>query len=375
MPIDISAYPHLVEFIIGNTDSVKALLAWRATSRQARDLADARLFHHTLIRRTLLAPPPKKSIASRAKRLVSRQQPRETDWNAGFLGSAIMDTTRGNAGGYAPMDERYVPGMVAIAFTTSPRSGIKADAPLPHLPWKVGILDIEGAGRVVDTVFTSMSAPREELIKTNWYQLKDGKGRPADHPLPTAPRSTPLILRRFGIAPIEPWSGDVGTTVDFFTVGQWNQTVHVPTTTNYVRHVEWRATPLEDVPDDTFRWKVDSATLVLAPHSSSPPYDMVVNELADFVRQFIATASAVTFVGIENWLPGVDYEQLKEEFMARIWERVGFVIYRGYTDGRVSSTPEELADRVRMISVEEWWAELGELKEVVGVWPEEHRRV
>ncbi|WOO81749.1 uncharacterized protein LOC62_04G005270 [Vanrija pseudolonga] len=373
MPIDITAYPHLIDCIIGNICSVKALLAWRSTSRQCRDLADARLFHHAVVRRTVLAPP-KRSITSLAKRLVSRQQ-RKSDSPVGFLGRGVIDTSEGNAGGYDPTDERYVFGQVAIEFTTPARSGIKADVPLPHLPWKVGILDIEGAGRVVDTVFASVSAPRTEFIKSNWYQLKDTKARPIDHPLPTAPRSTPLILRRFGIAPIELWTGDVGTTVDFFTVGQWHQAVNVPATTSYVRHIEWRAAPPRDLPYETLKYKVDSATLVLAPHSKCPPSDLLVKELSNFVGDFIASASTVTFVGIENWLPGADYEQLKEEVMARIWERDGVVAYRGYTDGRVSSTPEELADKVRMVSVEEWWAELGELKEVVGVWSKEHRRV
>ncbi|KAL1412287.1 hypothetical protein Q8F55_000031 [Vanrija albida] len=334
--LDSTAFPHVVERIIANTSSVSTLLAWRLTCKRYHAIADAHLFRHAVVRRNPLEKP------TLYKRLVERRRDIPI---LGFLGPQVLH----KHDGMARKDRRRYPNMfdemehigkTSIEFTVAPVSGLEADAGLPQLPWKVAVLDIVGRGRLMPMDFALASSPRANRIGEDFYRLKDRYARKLAHPVPTAPRTSPLILRRFDTAPLEIWHGYVDTTVDFYTIGRWRHGSRMPPSRTYVRHAEWLAEPWwYERPDEfsmsisgslyTYPEPVDNAILVLAQHCAPPAPHLVMKELTGFAQiwaqDLLSGASVMTFVGLEHWLPGVDHDQIKEDALLRVRDADGYV--------------------------------------------------
>lgn len=395
LEIDSTAYPHIVERIlvdvIVNASSVSALLSWRKTNRHCRDLADARLFHHAVVRRT-----PLNEIWAAAYSckwfIVGRD-----DRPVGFLGPPVIVIHKPQFI-YHRLVEWVHAGKTSIEFAPARLSGISADAPLPMLPWKVAILDIEGSGRAIETSFQHATAPSDEFMAKPFHLLVEPKRypplMPKVYPPPMTPRTTPLILRRFGSAPQEPWEGDnVGTVVDFYCAGRWRERSYLPKTKNYVRHLEWLDHPRYNLSKrfyiDNHGGPVEQGTLVLAAHCTPPRIDVGVEEVVNFSRHFaeglLKGQTVFTVVGLESWLPGIDQDLLRREMIRVAHLSNDRVAYWGGWDATIQSrfrfgshTMEELEAAyagVRFLTLEEWWDELGDMKDLVGVWPVEQQTV
>ncbi|WOO81748.1 uncharacterized protein LOC62_04G005269 [Vanrija pseudolonga] len=404
LAIDSTAYPHIVERIlvdvIANASSVSDLVSWRTTNRHCRDLADARLFHHAVVRRTPLTTPAQHLYAWSSElwsalSWITRPlapAPHRDDKLMGFLGPRILETEEHKYPKY--QEWRHV-GKTLIAFEPAPLSGIKADAPMPMLPWKLDMLDIEGSGRHVEKAFALATAPSDEFLAQKQHRI----GAIPDHcefvtPPPMAPRTSPLLLRRFGSATQEMWEGDkIDTVVDFYTAGRWRRDSYVPKTSNYVRHLEWYDHPFYNASNQFYirsgGGPVDRGTLVLAPHCAPPRADIVLQDVVNFSKHFaeglLMGQTLFTVVGLENWLPNADHEDIRTNMIHGARSEAGRVRYWGGETDDINSlrrkgshTLDEMRAvyaGVRFLTVEEWWGELGEMKDVLGVWPVELQTV
>lgn len=341
--LDSTAYPHILEQIISECHSVNTLLALRATSRQCQDLADARLFHHAVLQRewyTYTAKP--KSRLDKLRQRISGPVQRES--------------------------QRF--------YLSLPDSSTIAEQRrrLPLLAHKVGILDLY-AERVIDVA----RDPSYEFIDRIKYPGKCedlrrvGRGVFSDY--------APRVLRRFGFATKEFWGQVLDTTVDFLRpdATSWLNDVSVPMVTpRYVLHLHWPEEYLQDPPETPFSFlatmagsplvpEVRAVIFVLSPHCTPPPpkdiLRIIQRATVVFMWGMTNGNTSFTVVGLERWLPGVEANEFKRS------SRAAAVLQYTFNFDIPEEDTGRAFDNIHYLTLEEWWESLGDMKEVIGVWP------
>lgn len=339
--MDPTAYPHIMESIIAQCGSASTLLALRAASKLCRDLVDARLFHHAVFRAEEYTPKPKGTVRELFDKLSGKKPPPSL---------------------------RY-------AMTLPPSSAIAQDvAQLPLLPRKVCILDLFGPFMIdYESTYTFI-----QLGFSMWDSIP-----PTQEPAPPGVQVTayePLVLRRMGAFVDQDWEGVRDTSVDFVHLGHDGPVeMSLPVrAARYILHVDWQpdgdgtvGLRFRKKPSIYLRLAIPEAFLVLSPHCGPVPRDIVsevvVRASAGFMYHMVLGETAFTVVGLESWLPDVDAQEFNASIRDdAIWS------YRHHMidDNSVRVSIRDNYKGPRFITFEEWLGSLGEMKDVVGVWPD-----
>ncbi|KAL1412288.1 hypothetical protein Q8F55_000032 [Vanrija albida] len=373
--MDSTAFPHIFEQIILNC-SVKALVAIRATSKRWQRIVDTLLFHHCVIDRFPLGERSQSRLAIR-KRLTTWR--RDGD-KRGVLGRRVIPDAEPTSKWVAVRPEDKTTPNWTLDFVVSPTSGLDSDMTLPLAPWKARIIDLEGRGRRIN----------DFIDATDPTALEPDRPVPVEITSLQPHREFPLVLRRFGKTVAQTWPGPVETVVDFAPEGAegWSM-ASVPgrsgQSCKYIRHIEWgrvsRPDRLQYI--DGQGGGVHNATLVLAPHCTPPSPYHAMKLISGFARHFadgiISGTITFTLVGAENWLPDFDADEIRAHMISgtRRADRHLMLAYLRRSNHTLydlsKTTIVEAYQYVRVITLAEWWDELGELKDVVGVWPEDRR--
>ncbi|WOO81754.1 uncharacterized protein LOC62_04G005275 [Vanrija pseudolonga] len=350
--MDSTAYPHILERIIQQCPAVSTLLALRATSRRCRDVADATLFHHAVLRREWHQPKPKGKLRKLLRRITAPE----------------------------------LTAMRRFVMVLPAGSSIAQDVPmLPFLPRKAEILDLEGArpGKRATHNFLDNGGPA-------WMSQ--------EQELSTIPfgaylHYATLVLRRIGRSAQEDWGHVRDTTVDFLALPSdperdpWRcLRIRLPLVTRrYVLHLHWPDgcdAPAHDLFYFTGRrfrqWPaVREAVLVLSPHCSPPRRERVLEAIERIANQFGSSmceaVTSLTVVGLEVWLPGVTFAEFKPGLTDYLVDNMDRRF--PYTGSVADPTQLRTAcEGIVFNTLEEWWDSLGDMKDLVGVWPRHSRR-
>lgn len=367
--MDSTAYPHIIERIIRQCCSVAALLAFRATSRRCQAVADDTLFYHVVIKGEWIHPD--QAPKGRTKKLLQRI--------TGRLTARVYP------------EYRY--------FLELPASSpIELDVPrLPFLLRNVNVLDLDTSAEGEGPLARKM----EELgLRAFTHRLAEGEV------------FAPGILRRHGWWAECGWAKVRDTTVDFVVGGSaaqgwwsYDRGALVPRSTpKYVIHLGWPAgwDPVDVDPESSMgshiahdenyglgvyilsrlsaaeeRPTLREATVVFSPHHAPPSCTtvkkVVIMATRAFMPSVVLDSVSFTVVGLEAWLPGIDFTEFQESLRS---SAITACLARseGGADEAPPPPPDldtiaQAYDGIRFTTLEAWWEELGDMKDLVGKWP------
>lgn len=363
--MDSTAYPHILEHIIEQCGSAATLLAFRATSRRCHAIADRRLFRHAVF-----VDQPYQLPRNALERLVE-------------LLHRFKYGTR-----------TATPCFALVLPSSSP---IEQDVPrLPLLLMrKVEILD-----------FDSSVHPTPDLHHT----LASLGMRPFSYqPAWTGAEYALPIMRRFGLSAGFAFARVLDTTVDFVSPGrrtpehacevEYRRAALLPCCTpRYIIHLHWpdgwnpnevdlttahgqyNATSglgLHIWSQGSQRPDIREATLVFSPHCAPPSRTIidrvVIMAAGAMVKTIVLDSASFTVVGLDGWLRGVEADEFRDSLRDAA---IASWLSRWDSDG--TPVPDRLAvakayDGIRFTTLEDWWDELGDMKDVFGVWPSSAR--
>lgn len=339
--LDSTAYPHVLDVIIEQTGAVSTLIAFRSVSHRCKKLADAKLFRHVTLRR-------------------ESHQPRSRGLAAWLLWRTDPPARKRRS-----------------ILVPSTMSGIDPDRALPPMLDKVDVLDLVGAEAAEHKSYEFVARRRE---------LRAGERSRRTELDGCFAAFAPRVLRRFGRSPQEDWGRVLDTTVDFVAPPGGKdyrnfRSVKVPLVTpRYVLHLDL---PSDGVLDDFFAfhyaWErydvnvkrdVRDVSLVLSPHCA-PDRAVVEGAIVRVATQFMGGMmdgrTSLTVVGLDGWLPGVS----PAEFVLAVEDAAVAACLADWRRPRPFDPDVMLVRRayegIRFITLHEWWDELGDMKDLVGV--------